>query len=682
MKNKTRLTLLLMLAVALLLGVLAAVPFVASADGEVTLTVYIVDESGNQIANYGEITPAGVVENASTVSYSAVPGTTITLTMVPNGNYTFVAWTDDPIYGDNLGNGDLSVTLASNTTRYAVFEPTEYRIYYVGAKNETTPPDAVKVHYGTDLEFHPEYLKTMSLKSTRKYGEEVTVSPVTAKTDGGDLTHTFDGWKAYTATGVEIELENNDTIKAETNCDVYLVPQWTPIRVDVTRIDLIGTPEDVQETALGSNTAQFNYGATVSGEDFDNQDYDGYDFTGSSSIVVDLDTTTNIVYCYYTPHLFEITFYVNAPDDKEITTPEKLTVFYRGTTPSITPLQCKGYRFCGYVDAVGDLCFNADGTPTDKIATWTALSNITLYAQWEKLSPANTPAWTIDYANEALKDIVPGDYQITCGEDVQTVTVSEGETLSIVSFLGKTIQVVRLGVDGETADSVPQTIAFSDRPSAVEFKCTLKTETKRTRELLVEVPGGTEGLYEVAYTTPDQDIPENWTTDLLLKDLKPGVTYTIYLRVRATDAAPHGVTAEPQTFEFSHLVDLKPLFIILVCLLALQLLALAFLLIGRRRAGLNAVAAPLAALLAVKLIPAGLFPWIIILTVAVVALQVVLVVLALQSSIVWKKRPGGKKNSEEKVDRLSDTAEFTLFGEKRTETDQPAQKDDKEDENN
>ena len=125
-----------------------------------------------------------------------------------------------------------------------------------------------------------------------------------------------------------------------------------------------------------------------------------------------------------------------------------------------------------------------------------------------------------------------------------------------------------------------------------------------------------------------------------------------------------------KNFEFSHLVDLKPLFILLLCLFALQLVALVFLLISRRRARMNAFAAPLLALLAVKTVPAGFFPWVIVLTIAVIGLQIVLVCLALQTSVIWKKR------TEKKKDQTGEPATFTLFGEETKPAGEDAKKED------
>ena len=769
MKKQTRFTLLFVLAVALLLGVFAIVPFAAFADGEYTLTVYAVDRDGQPITNYGEISPAGVAGDASAISYSAEPGTDITLTVIPNENYKFVAWTDDPKNGEDLGK-ELSITLSSNIVRYAVFEPQEYAIYYVGAKNEATPPEAVQAYYGTDLELHPEYSKTMNLKSNRKYGEAVTVSAVTAKNENGDLTHTFNSWKAYNAAGDEVTLDIDDTtttIKATTNCDVYLVPQWTPKTVTVTRIDRIGTPENYKESPLDTYTETFNYGKQVSGKDFGNKTYDGYSFdeadaTKYTEIFVGLDADANIVYCYYTPLTFEITFDNNTPAGRDaITTPDKLTVTYNEATPSITPPVCEGYFFLGYYDGDDALCIDKNGNATKKIATWTILNDITLQAKWELQTHTVTvnvadgdgnnlenaveilinggenpgaldygtevtvqisvlpgqnkkltmwrgnsivhttsytetftigeeeivipvqalpvqefPALLVDYAKEVLGGILPGNYQLTAGEGVQTVAVAEGEAFSVSGLLGKTVQIVRLGEDGVTADSDAQIIAISARPAAVEFEYSIVKETARERELRVQVPGG-EGLYEVAWTTSETEVPTNWSSNLLLTGLEPGVEYFIHLRVRATDTAPHGVEATPQTVEFAHLVNLNPLLILLILMLVLQLSAIAFLIIGHRRATTNAVAAPLAAWLAVKLIPAGSFPWVIVLAIAVIAAQAVLVVLAVQSGVVLKKNK--KEKSEGKDGAQPSDKEFTLFGEQTNPAPKTEQNKDGED---
>ena len=186
MKKQIRLTLLFVLTVTLLLGVLAAIPFSAAADEDPqdthTLTVKTVDEDGNLVQNYGELKITNIVNggtsNLSENSYSGSAGTNITLTVKPNEHYTFLFWVDD-IHSDYTLAVTEEVTLtigSKDATYYAVFQPTKYKIYYVGAAGTSDViPEAVQAKYTADPELHPSYLKPRST-TEHKYGT-ATVLP-------------------------------------------------------------------------------------------------------------------------------------------------------------------------------------------------------------------------------------------------------------------------------------------------------------------------------------------------------------------------------------------------------------------------------------------------------------------------------------------------------------------------
>ena len=785
MKKQIRLTLLFVLTVTLLLGVLAAIPFSAFADEDpqdtYTLTVKAVDEAGNLVQKYGEIKVTnGGTSDLSENMYIGSMGTNITLTVKPNEHYTFVGWMDN-LESDYMLAVTEEVTLtigAQDKTYYAVFEPTKYKIYYVGATGTLDEiPAAVQAKYETDPELHPGYLKPKSTIE-HKYGT-ATVLPeaVYTKPLAETQTHTFLKWKAYNPVGLDITLEEN-TIPATIDTDIYLIPEWEPLQFTVTRIDRIGTPENYEETELGRYEELRNYGASVSGKSFGEVvEYTGYrfnEFNANLYTEAIVGLSGAVIYRYYTPCDYLVTFDVNAPVADAVTVRgiEELVATYKKAIPAmITVPKCTGYQFMGYYyvteenEEIREIrYYDASGRLDEQITAWEIPNAVTLVAKWEiqkhsvviqvldqngkdcsdavkilingtesfepmdygtqgyvritvlsgqkrkitkwngeviphtdsatlpfsieeddvkitvQLLPVEeTPILKADYKNETLSGFLPGTYQIEADGIPMEITVdtdgkiemtgtARSEVLSISDLFGKTLIIIRPGVEDRTADSDVQELKLQARPAAVpkeKISC-LVTETKQSREFSFTVENGSGTVYEIGYTTANQELPKNWTTDMTLTGMEAGKTYTVWLRVRATESAPHGeATRVVNAFEFSHLIDLKPLFFILLFVFILQGAALAFLLIGRNRATTNAVSAPLLAILAIKLIPGGLFPWIVILTIAVVAMQVVLVYLALKSKVVWKKNGDGKKRSEGNGNSSSDSEPFELFGEER-----------------
>ncbi len=779
MKKQIRLTLLFALIVTLLLGTLAAIPFSAFADDpQYTLTVKVVNRSGDLIEEYGKITndAGGGYSRDSEQQYSNSTGTTITLTVHADGGYSFVGWKDDPASKINLGPGANGETLSftigeENVTRYVVFEPTEYDIYFVGAKSgQNDIPEIVKSKYGTDAEKHPSYPTPDKIKHT--YGTATLLDEVIAISDSGTPTHSFAGWKAYDASGFEIalieetvgddETEKIYSIGGSIGTNVYLVPQWQPLQFTVTRIDRIGTPDNYEETELGSYEEARNYGSSVSGKDFGEvAEYIGYWFNDSDETLYTQEVvgiSGAIIYRYYTPCEYTVTFDVNAPVADGITERgiETMDVTYKGAILQKLPAvpKCTGYQFMGYYYVTEEeiLYYDRFGHVGEN-TTWEIPSDATLTAKWElqkhevivrvmdgegndcsaavqvlingspnpgamdygtqgevvvtvlpdqnkkltkwdgkkvahtlsitrefEIGESNvvfivqilpveaTPALKINYAKETLEGFLLGEYRFEAEGVFWKVNVRadgsviNADAVSLSELFGKTLSVIRPGLEDRTADGEVQELVLNARPAtlAKEEISYEMIEDKQARELIFRVPNAGQTVYEIAYTTSAKEKPENWTTDLHLTGLEAGTPYTVWIRARATETAPHSeATRVLKNYEFSHLVDLKPLFIILLCLLALQLVALIFLLVSRRRARMNAVAAPLFAVLAVKLIPAGFFPWVIVLTIAVVGLQIVLICLALQIGVIWKKRTEKKKKSEPE----STPAEFTLFGE-------------------
>lgn len=794
MKKQIRLTLLFVLAITLFLGVLAAIPFSAFADEdtEYKLTVRVVIEDGTLIQDYGQIKKTGgATSTESVIEYPAPAGATISLTVTNlSGNYEFVGWMYDLQIGETIGRGSNGEILTieklnSNITRYAVFKPTEYKIYYVGSRSgQDKIPEAVKALYVIDEQDRPEY-NSIRTPEKHTYGTP-TKLPVTANTRANDepQTHVFLRWKAYDEEGGVIPLDENGAISAGTNSDIYLIPEWEPLQFLVTRIDRFGTPDEYEETEY-SHEELVNYGAPVSGKDFGGvTEYIGYWFNDSDETlytqVEHVGTDGAVIYRYYTPCKYDITFDVNAPVADAVTVrgTEKLKdVIYKKAMPAeITVPQCTGYQFLGYYYVTEEnevRYYDADGKLDEQITVWEIPSNVTLIAKWEiqkhsvvihvlgqngkdcsdavkilingketfepmdygtqgyvrvtilsgqnlkitkwngevvphtdsatvpflieekdieitvQLLPAEeTPALKEDYESETLSGFSSGTYRIEAdGIPVMELKVAgdgkiemtggtRSESLSISDLFGKTLTIIRPGVSDWTADSDVQELKLQARPAAVpegSVVCTI-TETKQMRELAFQAKDDSGVVYEIAYTTSEYDIPEEWTTDLTLTGLETGTSYTVWMRVRATETAPHGEMVQVlKNHEFSYLIDLKPLFLILLFVLILQGVALAFLLISRNRARMNAVSAPLAVLVAMKFVPGAMLPWVIILTIAVVAMQAVLIYLALKTKVVFRKKEKNAEASGE--DGKTNSEDFTLFGEERSPSDRTDEAD-------
>lgn len=783
MKKYIRILLLFALSVSLLLGALALFPFSASAEDPHNILIKTITANGGTVNSYGSIQMEGREQpfTAATIGQTAVSGSTVTLTVNPNEGFTFLGWSRENPPAVYIGGNTYSFTMPDQDVNlFAVFEIGVYNVYYVGAIGTSGFPEEVMAKYGTDLEYHPVYNRPAN-PTKHNYG---TATTLPGQTDMVKDTHTFQGWKAYNASGEEIAL-NGNKIPGLTSGDIYLVPQWTPVSCEVTRIDRCGVTE------LGRYKETVNYGTAVSGKELGGaKDYVGYWFDDAdpanyTEATAAADGST-VVYRNYTPCEYQVTFNLNAPDENAVTDrgTEQMTVVFQEDLPDHIDIPaCTGWEFLGYyitqtggserlyydasgnlgsikrwilprdetmtakwklqehevvvsvVDENGNDCsgaveilINGSAAPgameygtqgtisvsvlpgqNKKLTKWNgvAIAHTTAHTDSFTIGEENfeitvlllsaepTPALRADYGNEKLEGFAPGVYRVTSEGGERTITVAADggisaagidaeEAVSISDLLGKEIQIVRLGVSDQTADSDVQNLAFAVRPGKVssgEYRCEI-VETKRERSISFRG----NGVYELAYTTSADEEPANWTTELRMENLEIETPYTVYLRVRASENAPHGeATKVLESFEFSHLVNLKPLFIILLCLLALQILALAFLLVSRRRARMNAVAAPLVALLAVKAIPAGLFPWIIVLLVAIVILQVVLVYLSLQTGVIWKKRAKRSEESNEDENNASSSAGFTLFGDEPkkdssmpgepTRNDQPDQPD-------
>lgn len=207
--------------------------------------------------------------------------------------------------------------------------------------------------------------------------------------------------------------------------------------------------------------------------------------------------------------------------------------FPYGTVVSITVRAADGYKLVSWN---GEAILHT----TEKTVSFTIPaqdSELTGRA----LPVCQMPAFRADYINEVLTvdgGIPAGNYVLRVGTTEYAFT-GDGAAVSLANYFGTTVYLLCKGDGTVTADSDWVTLVLTARP---------------------EQPGGESGLAEkpsitensVTFTMPDDGVIYEYAyalraTDKLIwqdtgafADLKPGTTYLFYIRVRATETAPHG----------------------------------------------------------------------------------------------------------------------------------------------
>ncbi len=156
-----------------------------------------------------------------------------------------------------------------------------------------------------------------------------------------------------------------------------------------------------------------------------------------------------------------------------------------------------------------------------------------------------TPAFAVDYQNEKLGDLTAGTFRLECGEEVFTFDGEVG--VSLTPYLGKTVYLIRCG-DGETvADSDAQTIVLASRPDKVTLdKNVYLTRDEKTVTIVFPdgiVPDGLEFACSAELSEREDGSDLVWQKDCVFGNLQDGTPYHVYVRVAATDSAPHGLCA-------------------------------------------------------------------------------------------------------------------------------------------
>lgn len=156
---------------------------------------------------------------------------------------------------------------------------------------------------------------------------------------------------------------------------------------------------------------------------------------------------------------------------------------------------------------------------------------------------ARVPTFTVDYQNEKLGNLTAGTFRLECGEDVFTFNGEEG--VSLMPYLGKTIYLIRCG-DGETvADSDAQTIVLAARPDRVTLDKNVYL-TRDEKTITVVFPDGTvpaelEFACSAVLSETEDGSDLTWQRSCVFGNLHDGTPYYVYVRIAATDEAPHGL---------------------------------------------------------------------------------------------------------------------------------------------
>lgn len=252
------------------------------------------------------------------------------------------------------------------------------------------------------------------------------------------------------------------------------------------------------------------------------------------------DTT---LYAYWIPRSFELSFSNALTAETTITVKHGDTVytydgtplsFPYGTVVSVTVKAQNGYKLVAW-----------NGTAIAHAAEMTV--SFTIPAENTELTGTvlpvcSVPSFRADYPNETLTaegGIPSGSYVLRV--DGRDIPFDGTMTVSLSEYFGKTVQLLCRGDGTTTADSEWFSLALAARPESPIYGEGGKVEKPSATENSVSftVADGETVTYEFACVLRATDKPV-WQDSGSFAGLKPGTTYTFYIRVKATETAPHG----------------------------------------------------------------------------------------------------------------------------------------------
>lgn len=153
------------------------------------------------------------------------------------------------------------------------------------------------------------------------------------------------------------------------------------------------------------------------------------------------------------------------------------------------------------------------------------------------------PSFTVDFVNEILTapgGIPAGDYVLRYG-DTDYAFSGSGQAFSLSNYFGSTVRILCRGDGKTTADSEWLELVLPARPAKPVYGEGGVVEKPSVTESSVSftVSDADGVIYEFAYALRSTD-KLVWRDTGSFEGLKPGTTYTFYIRVKATETAPHG----------------------------------------------------------------------------------------------------------------------------------------------
>ncbi len=213
------------------------------------------------------------------------------------------------------------------------------------------------------------------------------------------------------------------------------------------------------------------------------------------------------------------------------------------------------YAFIGYYteETGGVKYINADGTPA---LTWKIGADTTLYARWELLPEISIEGYEfkINYLNETLGINREGNYRLSAGNTVMEISILNGvitvngKTVSSIDlpdeFFGKTVNVTVCGDGVTTSDNSKTTLSPVARPAAPVMAPDKDIDTiladPNLPKIEILLNPGVTNVFEFAVSTDMYDTNLEWQTENVFEDLYQGTQYYVFVRVAATENAPHG----------------------------------------------------------------------------------------------------------------------------------------------
>ncbi len=215
------------------------------------------------------------------------------------------------------------------------------------------------------------------------------------------------------------------------------------------------------------------------------------------------------------------------------------------------------YKFLGFFHENGTMYIDSEGKSV--CSAWDQYAPDTvLTARWELLPmmpDINPDDYKIDYPGEIF-NFPAGKYTIVLGEDHLSFTVTDVSTQKIPnSFFGNTVELIIHTTKPDTWSDYHGTIVLAARPKAPSKDYwdydkgenvigeidTIRVWDDKTMEVLFK-DGIDSSIYEFALSMDGgETMMRDWQSSPKFTDLYPGTPYHIFVRVKATETAPHGL---------------------------------------------------------------------------------------------------------------------------------------------